>query len=123
MTVMDATRVSHQSPDTDVSNEDAEIFEVRLNSAKLLSAGRTCVGVCMHVHVYLCDTLYTQKQQEVFVCQAPPVNLHFHTLTYFTLKIHASAKKRILILCLLHLNLRNTTHLQLIFQEKKKTSV
>lgn len=50
MTVMDAARVSHKSPDTDVSNEDAEIFEVHLNSAKLLSPGRTCVGV----HVCTC---------------------------------------------------------------------
>lgn len=51
--VMDAAPVSHQSLDTDVSAEDSEIFEVCLNSAKLLSVGRTCVGVCMCVHVYL----------------------------------------------------------------------
>lgn len=80
--VMDAACVSHQSPDTDVSNEDAEIFEVHLNSAKLLSAGRTCVGVCMCVHVYLCDSVYAQRQQEISVCQIPSVNLHFHILTY-----------------------------------------
>lgn len=81
--VMDAAAVSHQSPDTDVSDEDAEIFEVCLNSAKLLSAGRTRVGVCMCVHVYLCDTMYSETQQEVAVCQAPSVNLQFHVLTYY----------------------------------------
>ena len=51
--VMDAAPVSHQSPDTDVSDEDAEIFEVHLHSAKLLSARRTCVGVRMCVSVFI----------------------------------------------------------------------
>lgn len=83
MTVMDASFVSHQSPDTDVSDEDAEVFEVHSNSAKLLSACRICVGVCMCVHVYLCDTVYAQTQQEIAVCQAPSVNLYFHVLTYY----------------------------------------
>lgn len=73
--------VSHQSLDTDVS--DAEILEVQLNSAKLLSAGRTRVGVCTYVHVYLCDTVCALMRQEVAVCQAPLINLHFHVLTYY----------------------------------------
>lgn len=51
--VMDAVPVSHQSPDTNVSDEDAEIFEVHLNSAELFSAGTTCVGVCMCVFVFM----------------------------------------------------------------------
>lgn len=62
---MDAASVSHQSSDTDVSDEDAEIFEVHLNSAKLLSAGRTCVGVCMCVHVYLCDTCMHRRSRRL----------------------------------------------------------
>lgn len=48
--MMDATSVSHHSPDTDVSDEDA-LFEVRLNSAKLLFLPAKRVGVCMRVHV------------------------------------------------------------------------
>lgn len=63
--VMDAASVSRQSPDTDVSDGDAEIFEVHLNSAKLLSAGRTCVGVCMCVHVYLCDACMHRRSRKL----------------------------------------------------------
>lgn len=65
MMVIDVTSVSHHSPDTDMSGGDTEIFEVHLNSAKLLSAGRTCVGVRMCVHVDICDTGYAHTQQEV----------------------------------------------------------
>lgn len=54
--------ISHHSPDTDMSGGDTEIFEVHLNSAKLLSAGRTCVGVRMCVHVDVCDTGYAHTQ-------------------------------------------------------------
>lgn len=68
--VMDAASVTHQSPDTDVSDEDAEVSEVYLYSAKLLSAGRTRVGVCMCVHGYLCVSVYAHAQQEVSVSQA-----------------------------------------------------
>lgn len=83
MMVMDAAPVTHQSPDTDVSDEGAAISEVHSNSAKLLSASRTCVGGCMCVHVYLCDTVYALTQREVAVCQTPSINFHFHVLTYY----------------------------------------
>lgn len=73
MIVMDAASVTHRSPDTDVSDAEAETFEVHLNSAKLLSVGRTHVGVCRYAHT----------RQEVAVCQAPLINFHFHILTYY----------------------------------------
>lgn len=50
---MDATSVTHLCRDTDVSDGDAEVFEAHLNSGKLLSTGRTCVGVCMCVYMWV----------------------------------------------------------------------
>ncbi len=49
--LMDAASVSHRSPDTVASDEYAAIFEACLNSAKLLSAARTCVGVHMCIFI------------------------------------------------------------------------
>lgn len=43
--VMDAVTVSHQSPDIDVSHEDAEIFEVHLQSN---FQPEECVWLCAH---------------------------------------------------------------------------
>lgn len=42
----------------------------------------TCVGVFMCVHMYLCDVVYAETQQEVAACQAPSKNFQFHVLTY-----------------------------------------
>lgn len=116
--------VSHQSPDTDVSDADAEIFEVQLNSAKFLSAGRTCVGGCTYVHVYLCDTVCALMRQEVAVCQAPLINLHFHVLTYYFKHWRCKSQlKRYITLCLVNLNLHNNTvQLQQIIKPQNQLS-
>lgn len=123
--VIDAVSVSDQSPDTDVSHEDAEIFEVYLNSAKLLFAGRTFVGLCMCVHRYLCDMVYTLMQQEVAVCQAPLISLYlyFHTVTLFqTVKITSLLRKYITF-CILRLNLnKKTVQLQGIIKARNQWS-
>lgn len=86
--------VSHQSPDTDVSDADAEIFEVQLNSAKFLSAGRTCVGGCTYVHVYLCDTVCALMRQEV-CCLSSAFNKPSFScpdILFQTLKMQVSAE-------------------------------
>lgn len=64
----DVTSVSHHSPDTDMSGGDTEIFEVHLNSAKLLSAGRTCVCVCACVYMWMfaIQGMHTRSRRFLF---------------------------------------------------------
>lgn len=52
--VMDAASVTHQSSDTDVSDAEAEILEVHLNSAKLLP---------LVEHMWVCACVHTPSRR------------------------------------------------------------